>query len=116
MVTTIRTKTYTHLKQGENVMFGIAGYYTPQQEIRLPYKGREVLCIIGQVVLESSCCTVNTDWAYALVPGYILNWRDGVNEDGLPVSEVEPVRDTKEREEIRKAIQTQEPSAMVDFW
>jgi hypothetical protein len=97
-------------------MFGIAGYYTPQQEIRLPYKDREVLCIIGQVVLEASCCDSNTDWVYALVPGYILNWRDSVNEDGLPVSAVEPVRDTKEREEIRKVIQTEEPSVLIDFW
>jgi len=116
VVTASKTTRYTHLEPGENVVFGIAGYYTPQQEVRLEYKGREVLYIIGQVVLESACCTIGTDWTYTLVPGYIVNWQNTRNEEGLPVSEVEPVRDNKEKAEIRQAIQAREDNVLVDFW
>jgi hypothetical protein len=111
-----KTTRYTHLELGKDVVFGIAGFYTPQQEVRLEYNGREVLYIIGQVVLESSCCSISTDWTYTLVPGYIVNWQNTKNEDGLPVSEVEPVRDNKERAGIRQAIQARENTTLIDFW
>ena len=107
---------YTHLEQDKNVVFGIAGYYTPQQEVRLEYNGREVLYIVGQVVLESSCCATNADWTYTLVPGYVVNWQNTRNEDGLPVSEVEPIRDKKEKADIRRAIEAREEIALIDFW
>jgi hypothetical protein len=117
VVTASRTTArYTHLEPGKNVVFGIAGYYTPQQESRLEYSGREVLYIIGQVVLESACCNAGTDWVYTLVPGYIVKWQNTRNEEGLPVSEVEPVRDIKEKAGIRQAIQAREETVLIDFW
>ena len=45
---------YTHLELNENVNC-VAGYYTPQKEVRLKYNDREVLYVIGQVVIDSAC-------------------------------------------------------------
>jgi len=105
---------YTHLKLNEDVSC-IAGFYTPQKEVRLKYNSREVLYVIGQAVIESSCCGVGS-WGYAIVPGYILNWQNKRNEAGLPVSEVEPISDEEARNNIRQIIQTNEAIPQIEFW
>ena len=113
---------YTHLELGEEVVVGIAGYYTPQKEVRLKYNGREVLYVIGQAVIESSCAAPGSycatgSWTYAIVPGYIASWQNTMNEAGLPVSEVEPIRDEEAQESIRRAIQTNDEAASpIGFW
>jgi hypothetical protein len=123
-ISSLKTTRYTHQEIGKDVIFGIAGFYTPQQEVRLKYRGREVLYIIGQVVLESSCCGAGNEsaccsmdnWTYAIVPGYIVNWQSTKNEDGLPVSEIEPVTDGKERKELTEIIQAKEGILPIEFW
>ena len=105
---------YTHLKLNEDINC-IAGFYTPGKEVRLKYNGREVLYVIGQAVIESSCCGVGS-WGYALVPGYILNWQNKRNEIGLPVSEVEPITDKETRDNIWQIIQTNETISQIEFW
>ena len=105
---------YTHLELDKDV-HSIAGYYTPQKEVRLKYTDGEVLCVIGQAVIESSCCGIGS-WEYALVPGYIINWQNKRNEAGLPVSEVEPVSDKEARDNIRQIIQTSEAISQIAFW
>ena len=114
--TGIKTTTYTHAKPGTDIPFGIAGYYTPLEETRLRLKGREVLYVTGRVVMEASCCIMAEQWIYAIVPGYIVEWHDTVNDDGEPVSTVEPVRDLKEREAVRELIGAKEGMVPVDFW
>ena len=109
-----KTTKYAHLELAKDIIVGIAGYYTPQQEVRLKYNGRELLYVIGQVVLDSSCCA-NSSWTYAVVPGYIVNWQNTKNEDGLPVSEVEPIRDREAREDITKLVQANENVLAIDF-
>ena len=48
MLSTRSMKTkYMHLELGKDVEIGIAGYYTPEKEIRLEHNGREVLYVIG---------------------------------------------------------------------
>ncbi|MBA7649980.1 hypothetical protein ES703_57779 [subsurface metagenome] len=106
---------YTHLELDKDVEIGIAGYYTPQKEVRLKYNGREVLYVIGQAVVESSCCGPGS-WAYAIVPGYIINWQNMKNEAGLPVSEVESILDEEARENIRRIIQTNDAASLIGFW
>jgi hypothetical protein len=115
MVSTATTR-YTHLTPGKNIVFGIAGYYTPQQETRLTYNGREILYVIGQVIMEAACCNIADDWVYSLVPGYIVDWQHEVNEEGEKITTVEPVRTDKEKADIRKAIQEREGFVPVDFW
>ena len=117
MVTQISVKTikYTHLELGKDVEIGIAGYYTPQKEVRLKHNGREVLYVIGKAVVESSCCGTGS-WIYAIVPGYIVSWQNTKNEAGLPVSEVEPILYDEVQGNIRQVIQTSEAAFQIGFW
>ena len=105
---------YTHSKLNEE-SYAIAGYYSLQKEARLKHDNREVLYIVGQAVIESSCCGAGS-WEYVLVPGYILNWHNKVNEAGLSVSEVEPISDKALRGSIRRIITETEFISRVDFW
>jgi hypothetical protein len=106
--------TYTHQELGHDIA-APAGYYTPRKEARIKIDGREVLYIISQAVINSSCCGV-ADFAAALVPGYIVKWRAGADKKGLPVSEVEPIKDESVRELVRKTIREQENINQVEFW
>lgn len=108
------TVTYTHLQLNEDIN-ALAGYYTPQKEVRLPHNGREVLYIINDTVIDSSCCGT-TDFNAALVPGYILKWQSEKNSDGLFLSVVEPVTDKATKDSIRKKIREVENITQVEFW
>ncbi len=114
-LTSKKTISYTHLELDTEVVAGIAGYYIPEQEVRLQYNGREVLYVVGQAVVESSCCGTG-NWIYAIVPGYLINWQNATNEAGLSVSEVEPIRDEEAQINIRRIIETSENATMVGFW
>ena len=105
---------YTHSKLNED-LYSIAGYYTPQEEVRLKYNNREVLYVVGHAVMESSCCGTGS-WTYALVPGYIVNWQNRTNENGLPVSKVEPISDKATRGNIRQIIKEAESVSQIEFW
>ena len=105
---------YTHLKLNE-AAYSIAGYYTLEKEVRLKYNNSEVLYVIGQAVIDSSCCGVGS-WEYAIVPGYIISWQNMKNEAGLPVSEVEPISDEGARNNIKQVIQTNEAISQIEFW
>ena len=106
---------YTHLKLDEDYATGIAGYYTPQKEVRLKYNSREILYVTGQAVIESSCCGIGS-WGYVTVPGYILDWQSKENEVGLPVSDIEPISDEEAQNNIRQIIQTSEVISQIEFW
>jgi hypothetical protein len=116
---TSRTTTleYTHLPLGKDVP-AFAGYYMPEKEVRIPFHGREILYIIGQVVVETACqeitCTPGSS-SYAMVPGYILKWQYRENEDGLPVSEIESITDYKTKKEIEQILQENESATRVEF-
>ena len=105
---------YTHTKLEED-LYCPAGYYTPLKEVRLKYNHREVLYVVGHAAMESSCCGIGS-WAYALVPGYIVNWQNTTNEASLPVSEVEPISDKAMRENIRQIIEEAESISRIEFW
>ena len=110
------TMEYVHQELGKDVN-ALAGYYTPMNELRLEHDGKEVLCITGLGVIESSCCGTG-GCAYAIVPGYIVNWKFKENEAGLPVSEVESVADKEARREISAILQEREcvQNQNVEFW
>jgi hypothetical protein len=109
---------YAHAKLNEENR-SIAGGYIPCKESIIKHKGREVLYVIGQANLDTSCCATG-DWCYVMVPGYIVRWHIKTSDSGLPVSEVEPVINEKEREEIRKAIRESDLQAEgareITFW
>ena len=109
---------YTHLPLNENVE-AFAGYYTPENEVRLKYNGREVLYVTGHVVVEATCCgdtCATANYWYAIVPGYVLEWQNERNEGGLPVTEIEQITDAEAQKEIRQIILDKEAVARVDIW
>jgi hypothetical protein len=106
---------YTHLELGKDVDAGISGYYTPEKEIRLQHNGREVLCVVGNAVVESSCCGSGS-WRYAVVPGYLVSWQNRKNEAALPVSEVELIQDEEAQNNLRRIIKTDENASLISFW
>jgi hypothetical protein len=108
------TTKYTHLQLNKDID-ALAGHYTPQKEVRLPYNGREVLYVINCAVVDSACCGT-ADFNAALVPGYILNWQSEKNKDGLYLSEVEPVTDKAAKADIRKKVREAENVTQVEFW
>lgn len=93
---------YTHQPPGEEIE-AISGYYTPEREIRLVDGDREVLCVIGRVCVEASCCG-SRNWRYARAVGYVERWQYTRNQAGLPVSEVTPVEDAGQRDAIRRMV------------
>ncbi|MFC1892514.1 hypothetical protein ACFLYR_00525 [Chloroflexota bacterium] len=105
---------YTHLPLNEEVT-SIAGYFCPTKEVRLPFNDKEVLYVVGQAVIESSCCGIGS-WGYILVPGYVNHWKTRTNKAGLPVSEVEPIPDKAERASISRIIEEAESIPRVEFW
>ena len=108
---------YTHLPLGKDVS-AFAGYYIPEKEVRVPFHGREILYVIGQVVVETTCqemtCTPGSSY-YAMVPGYILRWQYRKNGEGLLLSEIETVTDLKTKKEIEQIIQEHEGVSRVEF-
>ncbi len=105
---------YAHQKLGEDYG-GIAGYYTPLKEIRLDYKGRQILYIVGRAVIESSCCGTG-NWPYALVPGYIIEWQQSINPNGLPLTSVELIEDPEVKKDLLNIIRRREELDCITFW
>jgi hypothetical protein len=94
----------------------IGGHYVLTREVRLPFHGREVLYLVGCAVVDTSCCGAG-GCAYALVPGFILEWKSQTDGDGLAVSQVEPIRDEATQREVRRLIEIEngEPVHQVTF-
>lgn len=109
---------YTHAPLGEEVEF-LAGSYQIDQEERLPAEGREVLYLLGQTTKITSCCGAANGFSFIKVVGYITRWQDSRDEKGLPVSEIETVRDEKAQSDIRDLIHRRHLDIdllRIEFW
>ncbi len=104
---------YAHPKLNQPVT-AIGGEYVLVKEERLPFRGREVLYLMGHVVFNTSCCGIG-GYGYALVPGFVLEWKVYADGQGRPVSRVEPIRDEAARREVAQAIRRREPVHQVEF-
>ena len=107
------TDEYVHHELNREVT-AIGGHYVLTRQARMPFQGREILYVIGYAVLDTTCCGTG-GLAYALVPGFILDWQGSKNEDGLDVSLVEPIRDQDVQREIRRLIGEREIVHQVQF-
>lgn len=106
-------KAYVHHALNQEVN-AISGRYVLVREARLPFRGREVLYLTGHAAFDTTCCGVG-GCAYALVPGFIASWQSERKRDGLPVSQVEPIRDEAVQEEIRRLIEQKETVHQIRF-
>lgn len=91
-----------------------SGHYVLNRESRLPFKDRQVLYFIGCAVVDSSCCGTG-GCAYALVPGFISQWKYKLNAGNLSVTQVQPIRDKGDRQELRLLIKKKERVQQVNF-
>jgi len=105
---------YVHQQLGKDVE-SFAGYYTTLEENRLPYNGKEVLYVVGQATVESSCCGKGS-FRYAQVPGYVVSWKERKSETGMPITTVEPIQDDDVREYIRQALEEKYATLQIEFW
>jgi len=93
----------------------ISGRYVLEKEGRMEVDKRELLFVVGNAIVDSSCCGVG-GCRYALVPGYLLRYRSRKNGSGFWLSEVEPIVDSKSRKEITQYLKKKEWVNQVQFW
>ncbi len=104
---------HTHLQLNQEVT-AIGGHYVLTKEESIPYNGRKVLYVLGYAMFDTTCCG-SGGCSYAIVPGFIENWKIKKNEEGSPISEVEPITDPNIQKEIRLLIEKRETVTQVNF-
>lgn len=105
---------YTHQEPGQEIQ-PISGNSVPTEELRLQFNGREVLCINRISVVDTGCCSTGI-FLDTIIPGYIVTWKARVNDAGLAVSVVEPVKDEKEKLEIIAKLKETKNITNINFW
>jgi len=68
----------------------------------------------GYAAFETTCCGTG-GCAFANIPGFVLSWKDIINQDGCPVSAIEPVCDVNIQNAIREIIRKKEGINQVNF-
>lgn len=109
----MKTKNYTH-DQLDNEVNAIGGWYTLTKEIRLPFQDRQLFYLTGHASFDSTCCGAG-GCSYAVVQGFIVEWKTGQNEDGVDVSLIEPVSDPAAQAEIQRMIMRDNVISQVVF-
>ena len=92
----------------------ISGHYMLSRERRMSDNGRKVLYYLGCAVVDSSCCGP-AGCTYALVPGYIEQWKYRKSPDDRWVSRVKSLSDKAEQERLRRQIKEKEQVQQVNF-
>ncbi|MDQ7784223.1 MAG: hypothetical protein RDU20_15165 [Desulfomonilaceae bacterium] len=103
---------YTH--ELHNEVRSISGGYTLHEEGTVEFEGRDVLYAVGDAIADSACCGMY-GCRFAYVPGYVVDWKYRTNDEGLPVSKVEPVRDQSARGSLTAVLQEKLGVAQVQF-
>lgn len=106
------TRLYSHDRHAAQA---IAGRFELERELRLSHDGRDVLVLLGTALVDTACCGT-TGMRYAVVPGYVLGWHSGSDEEGRSTSEVEPVPDRPAQRAIGRAIRARHTVTQVVFW
>jgi hypothetical protein len=97
---------YVHQELNQEVT-AIGGHYVLVKEARLPFRGREVLYLVGHAAFDTACCG-SGGCAYALVPGFVVQWQYRTNEEGLAVSRVEPIAEGDVQRQVQRLIERRE--------
>lgn len=92
----------------------IGGHYLFIKEVCLPYRGRDILYRVACATVDRSCCGVG-GLGYAVVPGFLVSWHHTHTAEGLPISQVEPIRTPAVRKEIELLIKSKESVQQVNF-
>jgi hypothetical protein len=92
----------------------IGGHYRFCKEARIVFRGRPVLYLAGYALFDSTCCGVG-GCGYALVQGFVDNWKYRNDSEGFPISRVEEIGEPDFREELGRLIQAEEKVQQVVF-
>ena len=106
-------KEFIHYDINEAVR-AIGGEYTLTKEVKLPFEGEEVLYITGFAVFDTSCCGAG-GCGYAIVPGFIKEWKIGFSESNRPISKVRPITEPDTQKKIEAIIKKAEMVQEVRF-
>ncbi len=93
----------------------ISGWYQLYKEEIFEHDGNRILFLLGEGEADSACCG-SGGCRYALVPGAVVDWKSSKDEEGRPISLVEPIEDPLIREEVRRHIIKTEGISQVQFW
>ncbi|MFH1350611.1 MAG: hypothetical protein ABII26_06690 [Pseudomonadota bacterium] len=104
---------YTHELNKE--VRSISGMYELEKEGTIEIDGKEVVYAVGNALLDSSCCG-RFGCRYAVVPGFVVNWKYKKNDQETPVSTVEPITNEDFKKEISKILEANEWVNQVRFW
>ncbi|MFN2220650.1 MAG: hypothetical protein ACK2UA_18720 [Anaerolineae bacterium] len=104
---------YVHQGLNQEIT-AIGGHYVLVKEARLPYRGREILYLVGYAAFDTTCCGPG-GCAYALVPGFVASWQSSETADGLAISQLEPIREPNVQNDIRRLIERLETVQQVIF-
>ncbi len=107
-------KEYTHQNLDE-VIYSISGHYAIDKETSIMFNGKRLMYVIGNAKIDASCCGEG-GCRYALIPGYILAWKETLNDKGEFITKVEPVKDKASRKEIFNILQKKEIITQIEFW
>jgi len=104
---------YEHQAPGTEFQ-AISGHYVIEKEVRIPFNNREIFYTTGYAVVDSSCCGTG-GCGYALVHGYIVNWKKEKNRDGFEISQMEAIRNDQLKKELQQIINQNENVTQVNF-
>ncbi|MFO8048785.1 MAG: hypothetical protein R6U29_07115 [Desulfosudaceae bacterium] len=100
------TRDYAHPEINQEVN-AIGGHYVVIREERLPFQGEEVLYFVGHGIADRTCCGFGA-FCYVTVAGYVRHWQYTRDDQGRPVTKVEPVTRAVDQKLIQKQIKQQE--------
>ena len=107
---------YAHFPLNEEIEYS-TGCIWKSEETTMPYGDENVLYFVGNTSAAGGCCA---GWypphMYIMVVGYLRNWQCRTNDQGLPISEVEPIRDEAIRNEITQTLRKQYKINEVVIW
>jgi hypothetical protein len=105
---------FTHPELGQEIR-SLAGYYVPREEQVMPLNGREVLLVLGDACIDSSCCGC-ASWSYIQVPGFLVKKHVRRGEEKPEVSEVDTIEDKALRDALVQSLGKKYPGARVEMW
>lgn len=107
---------HTHKPIGQQVE-AISGSYFIEAENKLAIGIKEILYLVGSVSELHTCCgSTSGGFKFITVPGFIKNWKTKKNKEGDLISDIEPVRDDKVKQEIKEKLTTKYYINNIEFW
>ena len=97
------TYVYRHCPRQEDI--GSEGRQYSITEGILEYQGRKVLYQYVEALGVTFCTGTGASYVGSInVKGYVVRWKYGSNEKGEALSEIQPVSDVQEQQEIGKLL------------